>query len=74
MDRGWPAFPRAELSGAEWTDCLASIRLVDIAASGRFDSGTDRPWSASFLIFRSLTAKGLNFADNRLRAAAGPMQ
>ena len=34
MDRGWPAFPRSELSGEEWTDSLASIRPVGIAVSG----------------------------------------
>ena len=69
MDRGWPAIPQSELSGEEWTDCLASIRSVGIAVSGSFDSGIDRLWSASFLIVRSLIAKGLNLAENRLRAA-----
>ena len=69
MDRGWPAFSRPELSGEEWTDSLASIRPVGITVSGPFDSGIDRLWSASFLIVRSLIAKGLNFAENRLRAA-----
>ena len=69
VDRGWPAFPRSELSGEEWTDSLASIRPVGITVSDPFDSGIDRLWSASFLIVRSLIAKGLNFAENRLRAA-----
>ena len=58
-----------ELSGEEWTDSLASIRPVGVTVSGLFDSGIDRPWSASFLIVRSLIAKGLNFVENRLRAA-----
>ena len=69
MDRRWPAFPRSELSGEEWTDCLASIRPVGITVFGPFDSGIDRLWSASFLIFRSLIAKGLNFAENGVRTA-----
>jgi len=57
VDRGWPAFPRPELSGEEWTDCLASIRPVGITVSDPSDSGIDRLWSASFLIARSLIAK-----------------
>jgi len=69
VDRRWPAFPRSELSGEEWTDSLASIRPVGITVSGSFDSGIYRLWFASFRIVRSLIAKGLNFADNRRRAA-----
>jgi hypothetical protein len=69
VDRGWPAFPRSELSGEEWTDSLASIRHLGITVSGLFDSGIDRHWSASFLIVRTLIANGFNFAENRLRAA-----
>jgi len=38
VDRGWPAFPRSELSGEERTDSLASIRPVGITVSGPFDS------------------------------------
>jgi hypothetical protein len=53
VDRGWPAFPRRELSREEWTDSLASIRPVGITVSGPFDSGIDRLWSASFLTVRS---------------------
>jgi hypothetical protein len=68
VDRGSPAFPRSELSGEEWTDSLASIRPVGITVSGPFDSGIDRLWSVSFLIVHSLVAKGLSFAENRLRA------
>ena len=68
MDRGWPAFPRSELSGEERTDSLASIRPVGITVSGPFNIGIDRLCSASFLLVRSLIAKGLNFAENRLRA------
>jgi hypothetical protein len=63
VDRGWPTFLRSELSGEEWTDCLASIRPVGIIVSGPFDSGIDRLWSASFLIVLSLIAKVLNFAE-----------
>ena len=74
MDRRWPAFPRSELSGEKRTDSLASIRPVGITVSGPFDSGIDRLWFASFRIVRSLIAKGLNFAENRLRAAPWAMQ
>ena len=63
MDRGWPAFPRAELSGEDWTDSLASIRPVGNTVSRPFDSGIDWLWSASFLIVRSLISKGLNLAE-----------
>jgi len=42
VDRGWPAFPRSDLSGEEWTDNLASIRSGGINVSGPFDSGIDR--------------------------------
>jgi hypothetical protein len=69
VDRGWPAFPRSELSGEEWTDSLASIRPVGITVSGPFDSGNDRPWSASFPIVRFLISRDLNFAESRLSAA-----
>ena len=69
MDRRWPAFPRSELSGEEWTDSLASIRPFSITVSDPFDSGIDRLWSASFLIVRSLIANGLNLAEERLSAA-----
>jgi hypothetical protein len=48
---------------------LAPIRHVGITVSGPFDSGIDRLLSASFLIVRSLIAKGLNLAEERLRAA-----
>ena len=60
MDRGWSEIPQSELSGEEWTDSLASNHPIVITASGPFDSGIDRLWSASFLIVRSLIAKGLN--------------
>jgi hypothetical protein len=69
VDRAWPAFSCSELSGEEWTDCLASIRPVVIAVSSPFDSGIDRLCSASFLTVRSSIAKGLDFAEKRIRAA-----
>ena len=69
MDWGWAVFSRTELSGEEWTDNLASIRPVGITVSGRFVSGIDRLWSASFLMVRSLISKDFNFAESRLRAA-----
>lgn len=57
MDGGWSAISQSELSGEEWTDCLAAIRPVGITVSGPFDSGIDRLWSASSLMVRSLIAK-----------------
>jgi hypothetical protein len=53
---------------------LASIRRVGITVSGPFDSGIDWLWSARFLIVRSLNARGLNFAESRLRAAPRAME
>ena len=68
MDRGWPAFPRSELSGEKWTDSLASIRPVGITVSGPFHKGIDGLGSANFLIIQSSIAKGLILTENRLRA------
>ena len=65
---GWSAFPRPELSGEEWTDSLASIRPAGVTVSGPFDSGVDRLWSASFLLVRSLIAKGLNFGEKQTQS------
>lgn len=69
MGRGWPAFPRSELSREEWTDSLASIRTLGIPVSDPFDSGINRLWSPIFLTVRSLIARGLYFAETGLRAA-----
>jgi len=50
VDRGWSEIPQSELSGEEWTDCLASIRPVSITEPDYVRWRTDGHRHASSLI------------------------
>ena len=66
MDRGWPAFPRSELSGEEWTDSLASLHHFGITEATSGFRLIDTLRDASLPLAHSLEARSPAFGSKQL--------